>query len=136
MFEAPAALALIAAHGELEKLVLTKEQRQLKEQIAQVYGRLLHEGLAFDPALGDAARALAATQERVSGEVRLRFSPGAIQVVGVRSPHSLMRSAVVRYGESNAYLSARGSARRRQDARAAREARCARRIAIVARSRR
>src|SRR5215470_1944753 len=30
VFEAPAALALIAAHAELEKLVMTKEQRQLK----------------------------------------------------------------------------------------------------------
>ena len=26
-------------------------------------------------------------------------------MVGVRSPHSLMRSDLVRYGESNAYLS-------------------------------
>src|SRR5439155_24833994 len=55
VFEAPAALALIAAHAELEKLVLTKEQRQLKDAVAATYGRLLHEGLAFDPAAADAA---------------------------------------------------------------------------------
>ena len=54
VFEAPAALALIAAHAELEKLVLTKEQRQLKAVVAETYGRLLHEGLAFEPALADA----------------------------------------------------------------------------------
>jgi argininosuccinate synthase len=105
VFEAPAALALIAAHGELEKLVMTKEQRQLKDRVAEVYGRLLHEGQAFEPALGDAAGFLRATQGRVTGEARIRFSPGAIQVIGVRSPHSLLRPAVVRYGESNAYLS-------------------------------
>ena len=106
VFEAPAALALIAAHGELEKLVMTGEQRRLKAVVAESYGRLLHEGLAFDPALADAAAFLRSTQSRVTGEAKLRFSPGKFEVVGVRSPHSLLRPALVRYGESNAYLSA------------------------------
>jgi argininosuccinate synthase len=105
VFEAPAALALIAAHAELEKLVMTKEQRQLKERVAETYGRLLHEGLAFEPALFDADRYLRGTQDRVTGEVRLSFSPGRFEVAGVRSPHSLLRSSVVRYGEANTYLS-------------------------------
>ncbi|MCA1579927.1 MAG: argininosuccinate synthase [Acidobacteria bacterium] len=103
-FEAPAALALIAAHAELEKLVLTKEQRQLKALVAETYGRLLHEGLAFEPAAADAAAFLAAGQDRVTGEARLRFTPGRFEIAGVRSAFSLMRLEVVRYGESNAYL--------------------------------
>jgi argininosuccinate synthase len=106
VFEAPAALSLIAAHAELEKLVMTKEQRQLKALVAETYGRLLHEGLAFDPALADAQAYLDATQARVTGEAKLRFSPGRFEVIGVRSRHSLLRPSVVRYGESNAYLSA------------------------------
>ncbi|MGE5278325.1 MAG: argininosuccinate synthase [Acidobacteriota bacterium] len=105
VFEAPAALALVAAHAELEKLVLTKEQRQLKAAVAETYGRLLHEGLAFDPALEDAGAFLRGTQSRVTGEARLRFSSGNLEVVGVRSPHSLLSPGIVRYGESNAYLS-------------------------------
>lgn len=105
VFEAPAALALIAAHAELEKLVLTKEQRQLKALVAESYGRLLHEGLAFDPACKEAAFFLRMSQSAVTGEAKVRFSAGKIEVVGVRSPHSLMRSDIVRYGESNAYLS-------------------------------
>ncbi len=103
-FEAPAALALIAAHAELEKLVLTKEQRQLKAAVADTYGRLLHEGLAFEPAAADAARFLESSQGRVTGEARVRFTAGRFEVVGVRSPYSLLRSSIVRYGESNAYL--------------------------------
>jgi argininosuccinate synthase len=103
-FEAPAALALIAAHAELEKLVLTKEQRQLKAAVADAYGRLLHEGLAFEPAAADAARFLAGSQERVEGETRVRFSAGRLEIVGVRSRFSLLRSGIVRYGESNSYL--------------------------------
>ncbi len=106
VFEAPAALSLIAAHAELEKLVMTKEQRQLKALVAETYGRLLHEGLAFDPALADAQAYLDATQARVTGEAKVRFSAGRFEVIGVRSRHSLLRPSVVRYGESNAYLSA------------------------------
>ena len=105
VFEAPAALALIAAHAELEKLVMTKEQRQLKSAVAETYGRLLHEGLALEPALSDAAAYLVATQARVTGEAKIRFSPGRLEVIGVKSTHSLLRSSVVRYGEANAYLS-------------------------------
>lgn len=106
VFEAPAALALIAAHAELEKLVLTKEQRQLKALVAETYGRLLHEGLAFDPALEDAAASLRASQPRVSGAAKLRFFAGGFAVEGVRSPRSLLAPSLVRYGEANAYLSA------------------------------
>lgn len=104
VFEAPAALALIAAHAELEKLVMTKEQRQLKALVAETYGRLLHEGMAFEPALADAEAYLRATQANVTGEAKLRFSAGRFEVIGVRSPRSLLRSSIVRYGESNSYL--------------------------------
>ena len=103
-FEAPAALALIAGHAELEKLVLTKEQRQLKAQVAETYGRLVHEGLPFEPAAADAEGFLRASQARVTGEARVRFSAGRFEIAGVRSPYSLMRTSLVRYGESNAYL--------------------------------
>jgi argininosuccinate synthase len=72
--------------------------------VADAYGRLLHEGLAFEPAAADAARFLAGSQERVEGEARVRFSAGRLEIVGVRSRFSLLRSGIVRYGESNSYL--------------------------------
>jgi len=43
-FEAPAAEVLLTAHRELEKLVLTARQQRLKDQVAAVYGELVHEG--------------------------------------------------------------------------------------------
>ena len=48
-FEAGAALILIAAHRELEKLVLTKWQVFWKDQLGHFYGDRLHEGHYFDP---------------------------------------------------------------------------------------
>jgi argininosuccinate synthase len=100
-FAAGAALILIAAHRELEKLVLTKWQIFWKDQLARFYGDRLHEGHYFDPALRDIEALITSSQARVTGETRLLLAPGRFQVVGTRSPHSLMDTAVATYGEEN-----------------------------------
>lgn len=100
-FEAGAALLLITAHRELEKLVLTKWQVFWKDHLAKFYGDRLHEGHYFDPSLRDIEALVASSQGRVSGETRVRLAPGRLQVVGTRSPHSMMDPAVATYGEEN-----------------------------------
>jgi argininosuccinate synthase len=100
-FEAGAALLLIAAHRELEKLVLTKWQAFWKDQLGRFYGDRLHEGQYFDPALRDIEALITSSQMRVTGETRVRLAPGRFQVVGTRSPHSMMDTAVATYGEEN-----------------------------------
>jgi argininosuccinate synthase len=100
-FEAGAALLLIAAHRELEKLVLSKWQAFWKDQLGRFYGERLHEGQYFDPALRDIEALIESSQARVTGETRVRLSPGHFHVVGTRSPHSMMDSSVATYGEEN-----------------------------------
>ncbi len=100
-FEAGAALLLIAAHRELEKLVLTKWQAFWKDQLGRFYGDRLHEGQYFDPALRDIEALITSSQSRVTGETRVRLAPGRFQVVGSRSPHSMMDQTVATYGEEN-----------------------------------
>ena len=100
-FEAGAALVLIAAHRELEKLVLTKWQAFWKDQLGRFYGDRLHEGHYFDPALRDIEALITSSQARVSGETRVRLAPGRYQVVGTRSPHSMMDPSIATYGEEN-----------------------------------
>lgn len=100
-FEAGAALLLIAAHRELEKLVLTKWQVFWKDQLGRFYGDRLHEGHYFDPALRDIEALITSAQQRVTGEVRVRLAAGRFLVVGTRSPHSMMDPAVATYGEEN-----------------------------------
>ncbi|MGH7519101.1 MAG: argininosuccinate synthase [Gemmatimonadales bacterium] len=100
-FEAGAALVLIAAHRELEKLVLTKWQAFWKDQLARFYGDRLHEGQYFDPALRDIEALIASSQQRVTGDTRVRLAPGRFHVVGTRSPYSMMDRAVATYGEEN-----------------------------------
>ncbi|MGE0352652.1 MAG: argininosuccinate synthase [Gemmatimonadales bacterium] len=100
-FEAGAALMLIAAHRELEKLVLTRWQTFWKDQLARFYGDRLHEGQYFDPALRDIEALITNSQARVQGDTRLRLAPGRFQVTGTRSPFSMMDRAVATYGEEN-----------------------------------
>ena len=98
-FEAPGAAILIAAHRELEKLVLSGKQLQFKEALGNSYGNLLHEGHYFDPLGRDLESFLISSQANVSGDVRLKLRPYHAEVQGVRSAHSLMNSTVASYGE-------------------------------------
>jgi argininosuccinate synthase len=100
-FEAGAALLLIGAHRELEKLVLTRWQTFWKDQLGRFYGDRLHEGQYFDPSLRDIEALITSSQVRVAGETRVRLAPGRFQVVGTRSPHSMMDDSVATYGEEN-----------------------------------
>ncbi|MDQ3426357.1 MAG: argininosuccinate synthase, partial [Gemmatimonadota bacterium] len=100
-FEAGAALLLIAAHRELEKLVLTRWQTFWKDQLGRFYGDRLHEGQYFDPALRDIEALITSSQSRVTGETRVRLAAGRFQVTGTRSPHSMMDTSIATYGEEN-----------------------------------
>ncbi len=113
-FEAPAPLILIAAHRELEKIVLTKWQRYQKDHLADFYGMLLHEAQYFDPVMRDIEAFLDASQQVVTGAVRVRLFKGRASVLGCESPFSMFDTGVATYGEQNALWSgqdARGFSR-------------------------
>jgi len=100
-FEAPAAVVLVAAHRELEKLVLTRQQMTWKRTIGDVYAAGLHKGRYFEPLLRDIEAFLSSSQARVSGEVKVRLADEHATVLGATSPHSMMNARVATYGESS-----------------------------------
>lgn len=101
-FEAPAAVILIDAHRELEKLVLSSRQQFQKTHLADYYGILLHEGLYFDPVMRDIEAFLDNSQNRVTGIVTVQLQQGRHTVLGASSPFSLFDTGVASYGETNA----------------------------------
>ncbi|HUH17434.1 MAG TPA: argininosuccinate synthase [Methylomirabilota bacterium] len=98
IYEAPAAVVLHQAHASLEGLTLSRELLAFKRQVADRLATLAYDGLWFS----ELARALRAfvtwTQRHVTGEVRLRLTPGAASVVGRRSPNSLYDLGLASYG--------------------------------------
>lgn len=101
-FEAGSPLVLIAAHRELEKLVLTRWQLFWKDHLGRFYGERLHEGQHFDPVLRDIEALMASSQAKVVGDTRVRLDEGRFLVTGVRSPNALLREDAGRYGEAPA----------------------------------
>jgi argininosuccinate synthase len=99
-FEAPAAEVLIAAHRELEKLVMTGRQQRIKEMLSGPYGDLVHEGQHLDPVCRDIEALFLASQARVSGEVRVLYRPGNAFIEAVTSPYSIMAASKGIYGEA------------------------------------
>jgi len=103
VYEAPAAVVLHQAHDALEGLTLSRELLGFKRQVADRFATLAYDGLWFS----ELARSLRAfvgwTQQHVTGEVRLRFAPGAAAVVGRRSPHSLYDLTLASYGGEDTF---------------------------------
>ena len=99
-FEAGAAQVLIHSHRELEKITTTSWQRFWKDHAAEFYGKLLHEAQPFEPALRDIEALIDSSQERVSGDARVRFEAGRFLVTGVRSPFSMLDEQSGVYGET------------------------------------
>ena len=99
-FEAPAAITLIAAHRELEKLVLSAQQMRIKDSVAAIYGDLVHEGKQLDLACADIEALLRNSQQRVTGTVTFALQPGNLFIEGVTSSHSLLAATRGVYGEA------------------------------------
>jgi len=100
-FEAAAPLIIIKAHHTLEKHTLAKWQLYWKEQLANWYGNLLHEGQYLDPVMRNIETFLQDTQKYVTGRARIKLSPNHFQVLGIESKHDLMNSDAAQYGEIN-----------------------------------
>ena len=99
-FEAPAAITLITAHRELEKLVLSAQQMRVKDSLSATYGDLVHEGKQLDLACADIEALMTSSQQRVSGIVKFALKPGSLFIEGVESRHSLLAATKGVYGEA------------------------------------
>jgi len=100
-FEAAAPLIIIKAHQLLEKHTLTKWQLYWKDQLAEWYGMLLHEGQYLDPVMRNIETFLEDTQENVSGTATVILHPYRFEVEGISSDSDLMNAKFGDYGEMN-----------------------------------
>ena len=103
IYEAPGATILLAAHKELESLVLDRETMHFKEGIATKYAELVYYGLwhsKFREALDAFSRIL---QKQVTGQVRMKLQPGYCLCVGRRSPFSLYNEDLATYTQRDIF---------------------------------
>ena len=89
VYEAPAALALIAAHEELENLTLERDVNRFKRGVESEWATLVYEGLWFSGLKRSLDVFIDHTQQVVTGEVRMSLQGGRATATGRKSPKSL-----------------------------------------------
>ncbi len=104
IYECPASLALILAHADLESLTLERDVAHEKARLEPRFAELVYDGMWFSPLREALSAFVASTQGHVTGEVRLRFSPGGhAAVVGRRSPVGLYDYGLATYDAADAF---------------------------------
>jgi argininosuccinate synthase len=103
LYEAPGAITLIEAHKALEDLVLTKAELHAKRELEPRWATLVYEGLWFHPLRSAYDAFFAATQETVTGDVRVSLQAGAPVVTGRRSEHALYAEQLASYAAGETF---------------------------------
>jgi argininosuccinate synthase len=103
IYEAPAAVVLHAAHGELQRIVIARDLERIAHEMARVYADLVYNGLWFSHAREAIDAFVKAIQPRVTGSVRLKLFKGDCRVVGRKSPHGLYDHGLATYDAGDLY---------------------------------
>ena len=103
VYEGPAAVILVAAHVELERVVLDRPTSTYKRRIADDLANLIYDGLWFGPLRHALQAFVDETQKHVTGEVRIRLSAGRYIVTGRRSPYSLYDDGLATYSHGDTF---------------------------------
>jgi argininosuccinate synthase len=103
VYEAPAAMTLIAAHRAIEDLVLTKAELNVKRGIEDTWAKTVYDGLWFSPVREALDAFVDKTQELVTGEVRVQLRPAAAVVNGRRSEFALYAESLASYATGETF---------------------------------
>lgn len=103
VYECPAATVIIEAHRDLEKLVLTRHEILFKQHVDLEWAYLVYAGLWMDPLREDLDAFINKTQDRVTGEVRVKLYKGCATVVGRSSPYSLYDMSLATYNIDSSF---------------------------------
>lgn len=103
VYETPGGTILYHAHDTLETITLDKETAHYKTLVAQKFAELVYNGQWYTPLREALSAFVDKTQEKVSGEVKLKLYKGNIQNAGVKSPNSLYSESIATFGEDNVY---------------------------------
>jgi len=96
-------LAIIEAHRDLEKLVLTRHELDFKALVEREWSWLVYSGLWLEPLRLALDRFTLATQHRVTGTVRLKLYKGSMRVVGRASDYSIYDLGLATYGRGSKF---------------------------------
>jgi argininosuccinate synthase len=105
IYEVPAAAILLLAHQELEKLVGTIHQNQLKPTLDQRWAYLVYAGLWWEPLRADLDAYMDAVNAQVTGTIGIKLYKGSARVVTRSSPNAVYDAELATFSESGGLFS-------------------------------
>ncbi|HUH79556.1 MAG TPA: argininosuccinate synthase [Methanoregula sp.] len=99
-YEHPAATVILAAHRDLEGLVLTRQELKFKRIVDDEWSELAYMGLVYEPLYAALSAFIDTTQKRVNGEVDLELFKGSVKVLGRSSPDAIYSGELVSFDSS------------------------------------
>jgi argininosuccinate synthase len=105
IYEVPAAAILLLAHTELEKLVGTIHQNQMKPGLDQKWAYLVYAGLWWEPLREDLDAYMDAVNQQVTGTVGIKLYKGLARVVTRESPNAVYDAQLASFAESGGLFS-------------------------------
>jgi argininosuccinate synthase len=103
VYEAPGAIALLAAHRELEDLTVERDLRRFKRSVGQRWAELVYDGLWFSPLKVALDAFVTSSQRNVSGDARLRLHGGRAVATGRRSDVTLYDHDLATYDTGDTF---------------------------------
>ena len=99
VYETPGGTILLAAHRSMETITLDREAMHLKDALMPRYAELIYYGFWFSPERRMLQAAIDASQQSVTGRVRMKLYKGNVSCIGRESPHSLYSMKHVTFEE-------------------------------------
>ena len=97
IYETPGGTIWQAAHRGIESITLDREAGHLKDSLMPKYAELIYNGFWFSPERRMLQAAIDASQQSVTGRVRVKLYKGNVAIVGRESPNTLHSMKVVTF---------------------------------------
>ncbi len=103
VYEAPGAIALIAAHQELANVTMERELARFKRGVDQRWTELVYDGLWFTPLRRALDAFINEAEIGVTGDIRMELHAGKATVTGRRSEQSLYSFDLATYDTGDTF---------------------------------
>ncbi len=106
VYETPGGTVLHTAHRALESITMDREVMHLRDSLVPKYAELIYYGYWFAPERELLQKTIDASQENVSGRIRLKLYKGNVIIAGRKSHCSLYDPKLATFEEDRGYQQA------------------------------
>ena len=103
VYETPAGTVLWAAHRAMESITMDREVMMMRDSLIPKYAQLAYNGFWYSPEMKTLQAYIDATQENVTGKVRMKLYKGNCIVAGRKSPYSLYSEDFATFDKDQVY---------------------------------